>query len=194
MKQYEIYLASLIGFRNLKYFFLDILNGSWDRVWKMFSRKPLPFFSFILDPSVRFLEKCFCWLRESLLPLSLDVEVNLVLLIDMEETGAGELASLWLVNTPHLALWLADDWRISPGDHSSFSLHHHLSAPLNSCQPSLKLYLYEKSKISISNNPVKVSELAYFWKLILKKHHQSLLHQMECIYLLVKCKSEDERN
>ena len=27
-----------------------------------------------------------------------------------------------------------------------------------------------------------------------KKHHQSVLHQMECIYLHVKCKSEDERN
>ena len=169
MKQYEIYLASLIGFRNLKYFFLDILNGSWDRVWKMFSRKPLPFFSFILDPSVRFLEKCFCWLRESLLPLSLDVEVNLVLLIDAEETGAGGPGRLSLVIWSSSGFWLAVDcWgRISPGDHSSFSLHHHLSAPLNSLPTFLKtLSLWEKWKLIGTNDRILccmfVCKLAYF--------------------------------
>ena len=116
-------------------------------------------FSFIrsisqISREVFLLVERICWVFS----LRLNIEVNLVLLIDMEETGAGDLASLWLVHTPHIALWLADDWRISPGDHSSFSLHHHLSAPLNSCQPSLKLYLYEKSKISISNNPACLSE------------------------------------
>ena len=171
MKQYEIYLASLIGFRNLKYFFLDILNGSWDRVWKMFSRKPLPFFSFILDPSVRFLENCFCWLRESLLPLSLDVEVNLVLLIDAEETGAGGPGRLSLVIWSSSGFWLGVDcWgRISPGDHSSFSLHHHLSAPLNSLPTFLKtLSLWEKWKLIGTNDRFLCFVFGALRKLILR--------------------------
>ena len=168
-------ILSLIGFWQLN---LDLKVSEFSlkysqffhryAFWKMFSSNSLPIFSFIrsisqISREVFLLVERICWVFS----LRLNIEVNLVLLIDMEETGAGEPGSLWLVHTAHTALWLAGDWRISPGDHSSFSLHHHLSAPLNSCEPSLKLYLYEKSKIS--NNPVclcvncRTSE-DWFWR------------------------------